>query len=362
MRAKLLYLAGAVAAAIPLILPLSDFAQAAPVENPLQRVAPPAAQAAGRVMLGLARAGQRLVAVGERGLVLLSDDHGQTWRQASTPVAVSLTAVTFATPQSGWAAGHAGVVLHTEDGGETWVRQLDGLAVGKLLAGAAQASPGNQVLDAVARQFLADGPDKPFLDLHFTDQRNGFLVGAYGLVLRTADAGNTWQPLMDRIDNPKGLHIYAIAVRGVSIWLAGEQGFLAHSADGGKTFARVAAPYRGSYFTIAAPPGGGIIIGGLKGNAYRSADGVRFGKVDGFAPVSLSASAVLADGSVAFASQAGQLFIDGPQQAARMVPQTHAAPLSAIVQAANGDLVVAGVRGVASLPGALLSSASGATP
>ncbi|WP_154376655.1 WD40/YVTN/BNR-like repeat-containing protein [Pseudoduganella rivuli] len=350
MCSKLLRLAGAVAAAIPLAILLPSSGCAAPVANPLQRAAPPAVQAQGRVLLGLARAGDRLVAVGERGLVLLSDDHGRSWRQARVPVAVTLTAASFPTPQSGWATGHAGTVLHTEDGGETWVRQLDGNAVGRLLA----AAPGQA---ALAQQFIADGPDKPFLDVVFQDPRNGIVAGAYGLILRTGDGGKTWAPLMDRVDNPKGLHIYAIRARGDGIWLAGEQGLLAHSADGGKTFGKVAAPYRGTYFTLGGLPDGGIVLGGLKGNAFRSNSG-GFERLDGYPPLSLSASAVLADGRIAFANQAGQLFIAGPQgQDARMVPQLHPAPLAALAQAANGDLIVAGVRGVVAIPAGALAAA-----
>jgi photosystem II stability/assembly factor-like uncharacterized protein len=352
----------ATAAAIALAFPLCTLCQsafAAPVANPLERDASTAVQAEGRVLLGLARAGTRLVAVGERGLILLSDDDGTSWRQAKVPVAVTLTAARFPTPKSGWAVGHAGIVLHTVDGGETWARQLDGKAVTGILTEAAKAS-GSAQMSAVAQQFAGDGPDKPFLDLHFQDERHGILVGAYGLVLRTEDAGKTWQPMMDRIENPKGLHIYAIAVRGDSIWLAGEQGFLAHSADGGKTFARIETPYRGSYFTLAALQDGGIVFGGLKGNAFRSIDGARFEKVEGFIPVSLSASAVLADGKVLFSNQAGQLFVSGDQaHSVRAVSQFRAAPLAAVAQAANGNIVVAGVRGVAIVPGNVISSGGG---
>src|SRR5262245_5090243 len=53
--------------------------------------------AATSLLLDLAVAGDRYVAVGERGHVLLSDDHGATWRQAkSVPTRVMLTAVFFA--------------------------------------------------------------------------------------------------------------------------------------------------------------------------------------------------------------------------------------------------------------------------
>src|SRR5688572_33454441 len=62
--------------------------------------------AANSLLLDLAVAGARLVAVGERGHVLLSDDQGATWRQAtSVPTRVMLTSVYFVDGQYGWAVG-----------------------------------------------------------------------------------------------------------------------------------------------------------------------------------------------------------------------------------------------------------------
>jgi photosystem II stability/assembly factor-like uncharacterized protein len=57
-------------------------ARAAPVADVLDRPATQDRQAARRVLLGLDRMGGRAIAVGERGLVLLSDDGGKAWRQA----------------------------------------------------------------------------------------------------------------------------------------------------------------------------------------------------------------------------------------------------------------------------------------
>ncbi|MBI5441414.1 MAG: glycosyl hydrolase, partial [Deltaproteobacteria bacterium] len=70
-------------------------------------------RAASSMLLGVARAGARLVAVGEWGHILTSDDNGVTWAQASVPTSVTLTAADFPTPAKGWAVGHDGVVLHT---------------------------------------------------------------------------------------------------------------------------------------------------------------------------------------------------------------------------------------------------------
>jgi photosystem II stability/assembly factor-like uncharacterized protein len=82
---------------------------------------------------GLARAGDRVVAVGQRGHVLYSDDAGGNWQQAEVPVSSDLVAVSFPSASSGWAVGHDGVILHTNNAGATWSRQFDGRRVGALL-------------------------------------------------------------------------------------------------------------------------------------------------------------------------------------------------------------------------------------
>lgn len=63
------------------------------------------------------RVGDRIVAVGERGHIIYSDDEGKTWVQGEVPVSVTLTAIDFGTDTHGWAVGHSGVVLKTTDAG-----------------------------------------------------------------------------------------------------------------------------------------------------------------------------------------------------------------------------------------------------
>src|SRR3989442_9501349 len=121
---------------------------------------------------------------------------------------------------------------------------------------------------ALAQQLVDDGPNKPLLALHFFDGKRGIVVGAYGLIFATVDGGTTWQSWLDRVDNPNGLHFYAIGADGDTVYLAGEQGLFARSADGGKSFARLATPYRGTYFALAAWPEGDLVLAGLRGNVY----------------------------------------------------------------------------------------------
>jgi photosystem II stability/assembly factor-like uncharacterized protein len=118
-------------------------------------------------MLAVAAAGSRIVAVGDHGTVLLSDDAGRTYRQArEVPTRILLTSVCFVDDQQGWAVGHWGVVLQTRDGGETW----------KLL-----------------RQDTS--VDQPLFSVYFTDRSNGLTAGLWSLVLRTTDGGSSWTPV-----------------------------------------------------------------------------------------------------------------------------------------------------------------------
>lgn len=290
-------------------------------------------------MLAIARAGDRLVAVGERGIVLLSDDNGATWRQAQVPVSVSLTAVQFVDARRGWAVGHSGAVLFSDDGGASWALQLDGIQAARI----AQAAAG-----ADAARLVADGPDKPFLDVHFSDARNGFIVGAYGLTFKTQDGGQHWQSWMARLPNPGAKHLYRIAAAGKRFFIVGEQGLLVRSDDGGETFTAVGTPYAGTWFGVHAYRDGGLLAFGLRGNVYASPDAAgQWVKVDLRTPNTLADGALLADGRLLLVDQQGQTFVSpGSERAAfKRSTLSFGVPVSALVQAADGSLVAASLLG-----------------
>ena len=96
-----------------LLLAATGGVGAAPVNAPL--------------LLDAARAGDHLIAVGERGLIQHSDDDGTTWLNVpSSPATTTLCAVDFADARHGWAAGHGAVILRSTDGGRTWQHQFTG--------------------------------------------------------------------------------------------------------------------------------------------------------------------------------------------------------------------------------------------
>jgi Uncharacterized protein related to plant photosystem II stability/assembly factor len=119
----------------------AGFRDTAAYQAPLAQRAP---------LMTAVRAGERIVAAGDFGTILVSDDGGRSWRQAATPTRATLTALHFIDAKHGWAAGHGGVLLETRDGGTQWTR------LGSL------------------------GADVVPFALHFEDERRGLAVGAFG--------------------------------------------------------------------------------------------------------------------------------------------------------------------------------------
>lgn len=321
-------------------------------------LATPAAQdqrADHAMLLALTRAGDRLVAVGERGIVLLSDNNGVNWRQSrAVPSSVALTAVSFVNNDQGWAVGHAGVVLHSADGGETWSKQLDGNQAAQLELQGAQAQSATDPegakrrLDA-AQRLVADGADKPFLSVYFADPQHGLVVGAYGLAMLTDDAGAHWRSVGSELDNAGGMHLYAILGDSHNVVIAGEQGLLLRSPELGKAFSHVQSPYHGTWFGAVRVAPGQDLIFGLKGNAWRVDEGTQWQSVETEEHSSITSGKKLADNSLVLVSEGGRLMQSEDQ--GRHFQRLAAAGLDGssitdVAQAADGALVLTGPRGV----------------
>jgi len=338
-------------APVALVLPLLLSAPARTLAAPpnaaaLDRPALMSAKAAKAAMLTTARAGQRMLAAGDRGIVVYSDDSGGSWLQARTPTSASLTAMQFVTDKLGWAVGHMGVVLHTSDGGQTWVKQLDGQQAAALLLADAR-NRGDERAIADTERLVADGADKPFLDLHFADARNGFIVGAYNLIFRTEDGGLNWTPWQRHVANPKGLHLYGVSAVGRALFIVGEQGLLLRSDNRGDSFAPQPSPYAGSWFGLLATRDSGLLVYGLRGNAFLSTDqGQTWHKAATGTPVSISAAHELADGRIVLASQAGEIVVSSDRgRSFAPSPAKVGLPLTGVAEAPGG-LVLASLRGV----------------
>lgn len=326
-------------------------AAAQKVVDPLAQASQPSPRALTALLTAVTRAGARLVAVGERGTILTSDDSGQNWTQRPSPVSVMLTNVRFVNAQKGWAVGHSAVVLHTSDGGLTWKKQLDGTQLAQVVLknAEAQAGEGAQRALAEARQLVADGADKPLLDLLIQGDGGVLVIGAYGLAARTQDDGASWQDWHGRIPNAKGAHLYAACRVGEAIYLVGEQGAIFRSTDNAQSFKPVTVPYNGSFFGVTEAGEQGVLVFGLRGNALLSKDGgASWLKVNLPTAATITAGIKLQDGSTVLASQAGNVLRTTDAAASfEALKVSSPVPFVGLTQATDGTIVLAGVRGAA---------------
>jgi photosystem II stability/assembly factor-like uncharacterized protein len=321
----------------------------------LDTPAQPSLLAAKAPLAAVAKAGDRLVAVGQRGHVLISSDGGDTWRQARVPVSSDLTAVFLADAKRGWAVGHDGVILATVDGGMTWRVQLNGIVAAERIVAAMErrlaadpASARAKALADEAKRFRDQGADKPFLDVWFADARNGFAVGAYNLIFHTTDGGATWEPWFDRTDNPKLFNLYSIRPAAGALYIAGEGGLALRLDPAAQRFRAVATPYNGSFFGVA-DGGATAVLFGLRGNVFTSGDGGKtWSRIDARLAASVVASARDVEGRLLLADASGRVAAsaDGGRsfEPLKLRP---ALPITGFADMGGGWLAVVGPRGAA---------------
>ncbi|WP_284256673.1 WD40/YVTN/BNR-like repeat-containing protein [Acidocella aquatica] len=304
---------------------------------------------------GVAMAGDRIVVVGEHGLIAYSDDDGRTWRQAAVPVSVLLTDVAFANAQDGWAVGHMGVILHTSDGGMTWQKQIDGRNVDALSLAAAQAAQAaNSALPTVelavrrAELFQSIGPDRPFLAVLAQSPQQAIVVGAYRMAIRTNDGGKNWSDIsldvLDRLSH----NLYDISSVASGIYVSAETGIVFYSTDGGATFPQVTAPTDATLFGIAPTADGSVFAYGVAGAAYLSHDhGATWQSINVGTTSNITSGLLLKSGALVLVSETGGVYISNDNGLTfRSLPEVMPMLLTALAQMPNGDVVVTGSSGV----------------
>jgi len=232
-------------------------------------------------LIGMDRAGDVLVGVGLHGMIKRSTDGGATWQQVQSPVSTDLVQVRFRDPMNGWIVGHDSVLLHTTDGGLTWSVQLDGRTVlARLKAfygereehgveGAAEML--QEVEFAMNTSATPDVLASPFLDVMFNEDKIGYVVGAFGMILRSTDDGATWEPWIEQTDNTRRMHLYGLEEREGVFYIVGEQGLLMRQDPQTQQFTTIETPYNGTYFGVRALPHL-LLAYGLRGNLYASRD------------------------------------------------------------------------------------------
>ncbi|MCY1281623.1 Ycf48-like protein [compost metagenome] len=344
---------------------------AAPLADRLERPSRLSPMAAQGPLTDIQSLGSRSVMVGSSGHVLLLDADGNI-RQAQVPADLLLTAVHFVDSQNGWAVGHDGVILHSGDGSETWSKQLDGRDISKLMLAWAESevarlerasavTPDDEsVLAALdnahfalddAKAGSAPGPSRPLLGLWFRDAREGWAVGAYGIIVHTRDGGQHWE-YVSALDNPDRLHLNTVlGLADGSLLVAGEGGRLHRSNDNGLHWLPAEQLTDASLYKLLALADGKLIALGFGGTLLASQDtGGSWKSIPLPVRVGLYGGTQLADSSVLLAGQGGVLMISSDGQHFRTWQAPHQAPLLGVSAIDSKQLALIGSAGLQVLP------------
>jgi photosystem II stability/assembly factor-like uncharacterized protein len=327
-------------------------AEALPVKSPILTA---------NIYLDAARAGTRVVAVGDRGHVVYSDDEGRNWHRAKSPTGVLLTALCFADARNGWAVGHDAVILGTRDGGASWQLQYSDV----LGADADDADSDDYADDDYADDdYYSDDYDDfadadaggqdtsgaPLLDVLCLSKDRALAVGGYGYLVETTNGGDDWQKVIERVDNSNGWHLNAITrvPGGNTLLVAGEKGLLLRSRDNGLSWRELKSPYDGSFFGVTALTDGTVLAYGLQGNLWVSSNqGDSWRQVKTGVSRGINAATQLDDGTVLLAGGAGVVLVSrdgGNSVALQYLPDRES--VSSLLPLIGGELLMVGDAGI----------------
>jgi len=299
------------------VVALLFIALAKPAAQPVDGNAIPARLAKRSLLLDVHGWGERVLAVGERGHILLSTDGGKNWQQVAAPTRRTLTGVFLIDDQTAWAVGHQSVILKSGDGGETW-----------------------------AKANAENDPETAYLDILFLDTKTGFIVGSYGKFLSTSDGGERWVETKQD-DDPHLSHIIPAPDGG--LWLTGEFGTVRRSGDRARRWEPLATPYEGTFFGTLPLAKGGAVVFGLRGNIFRSEDGKAWKQVESPTQSLLHGGLALADGRLVLTAAAGQLLVsadEGRSFRLATMPGAESATATSLWQAADGGVLLTSDKGV----------------
>lgn len=191
----------------------------------------------------LVEVGGRLVAVGERGTIAVSEDSGRSWQvtHKDDEVPVTLTDLTALNDQLLIAVGHDSVILRSEDAGMSW--------------------------DVVMRDSELG---EPLLGSWSDDGTEVFAYGSFGKFLVSKDAGKTFEQKELPI---YGEHLSAMAGDSEdTLILVGEMGLVLRSHDGGGSWEKLKPFYDGSLFGIAHLNSSRWVAYGMRGHVFFTSD------------------------------------------------------------------------------------------
>lgn len=242
--------------------------------------------------------GDEAIAVGESGLLQTSTDGGKTWKREPAPTTLAMIDVATNGTRT-IAVGQVGLILvkdrdgawrKVDSGTDRRLLQVDinknGLAFvtgafGTLLKSTDAGETWKSVAPNWAGLYDSGQGDTAVLRdeptnyvVHVADDGSALIGGEYGQLMRSPDGGVCWEiayrhPQGEGEVSPT---IFGMSIRGDGVGYAvGQSGFVARTADGGLSWTALKTPVTGSLFGVASFADGQVVAVGQR-VALRSHD------------------------------------------------------------------------------------------
>ncbi|MCY1395148.1 Ycf48-like protein [compost metagenome] len=274
--------------------------------------------------------------------------------------------------------GRRGHIVYSDDGGATWLQSRvpvssdlnavhfpspqvgwavghDGVVLRTSDAGESwdrklDVRMARDLLATIAQDNSGQAPmlELSFLGLWFETPERGFVVGAFNQILRTTDGGNSWEQWSGKTENPMGLHLYAIRGIGADVYVSGEAGLVMKLDRQAGQFRSLDTGYAGTFFGVTGTADQ-IFAYGLRGTVYRSNDaGRHWRKVEANISTALVADGVTRTGQVLLLSTDGHVLLssDNGDQFRKMTGSKAVPMAASIIPLDDKSFVVGGGRGL----------------
>jgi photosystem II stability/assembly factor-like uncharacterized protein len=194
------------------------------------------------------------------GEVLVEDAPGK-WKKYDSGVPNRLLTVSVNSAGLVVAAGEFGTVLKSSDGGHSWASCAPDWA-------------------SMADKDTFGTQEPTIYASHVSENGEVTIAGEFGVIMRSADAGATWQPV--RAVQAKAPTIFAMQIVPAgegSSYAVGQTGEFLSSADGGAHWTETRRATSANLLGIAASKSGTVVITGMR-TMLQSDDGTKFWFLD----------------------------------------------------------------------------------
>lgn len=186
-------------------------------------------------LLGVGVSGERQVAVGQQGLILLGDGKG-AWTRVDGGTDQRLLAVGLNRAGLVAAVGAFGTITVSQDAGKSWSRSAIDWS-----------------------QFAKDGIEPHLYDVIVSDSGVITVAGEGALILRSGDQGRSWV-----VVNKGEASLFDLSIHADGVGFAvGQDGFVLTTHDGGNVWTPVVTGSRSVLLGVWSAPDGHVVIAGM---------------------------------------------------------------------------------------------------